>query len=348
MKAKNAICLAATAFIFGVSFVAQDAASVYVSPFTFNCLRFFVAAVFLFALAFGLDIFRKKTNRPTEKRSLKTLIVGGAPCGLALGAAITCQQFGFMDENMTSGKCGFISSCYILVVPIVRLFFGKKAKWTVWVGIALALGGLYLLCIGDVFALSPGDIVVMCCALGIAAHIMLCDRFAPKCDCIKLSAVQCLFISLISLPLMFIFETPSVEAIGNAVLPVLFCGLVASGAGYTLQLIGQNGANPTAASMIMSLESVVSAVAGAIVLGQLMTIKQIIGCALIFAAVVLAQLPDKKKDPPESASKNDNIDNVTENGKAESDLTQDESPQNGYEESGSQEIDHTAKTPPDA
>ncbi len=299
MKVKNAICLAATAFIFGVSFVAQDAASVYVSPFTFNCLRFFVAAVFLSALAFGLDIFRKKTGRPTEKRSVKTLLIGGALCGLALGVAITCQQFGFMDENMTSGKCGFISACYILIVPVVRLFFGKKARWTVWVGIAIAIGGLYLLCISDGFALSWGDVIVMCCACGIAAHILLCDHFAPKCDCIKLTAVQCLFISVASLPLMFIFETPSVEAVGNAILPVLFCGLVASGAGYTFQLIGQNGANPTAASMIMSLESVISAVAGAIVLGQLMTIKQIIGCALIFSAVVLAQLPEKKKkDPP--------------------------------------------------
>lgn len=296
MKPKNAIFLALTAFIFGISFIAQDEAAEHVGPFTFNCARFAIAFVVLFATALIADGVRKKTGHAESvKKADKTLLLGGLLCGLALGTAVTCQQIGLADPNMTSGKAGFISACYIIIVPLLGLPLRRRPTAWVWPALALAIGGLYLLCLADGFSLSWGDIVMAVCALMIAVHIMLCDYFAPRCDSLKLTCAQCAVIAVVSLPLMFAFDTPDIAALGEALPSLLFCGVLASGAAYTFQMIGQVGANPTLASMIMSFESVIAAIAGALVLGQEMTAAQIAGCAVIFAAVIIAQLPGRRK-----------------------------------------------------
>lgn len=317
MKIKSSIFLALTAVIFGVTFVAQDEASNHIGPFTFGAVRFAVGAGFLLLLCLSRDLFYKKTGRTLPRTDLKALFIGGGLCGAALFGATLLQQLGFSDPNMTSGKSGFLSAMYILIVPLLGLFFKKRAGLFVWIGIGLALVGLYFLCLFDGFALSWGDGVVLGCAFMIAVHILLCDRFAGKADGLYLSCVQCTVAALLFLPPMLAAEQSSLPFIGDAILPVLFCGILSTGVAYTLQILGQKDANPTVASVIMSFESVVAVVAGAIILAQIPTYNEIIGCCLIFAAIVLAQLPSPKRKTVEEKKKDPQAEEKTEENAAD-------------------------------
>lgn len=302
MKVKNGIILFICAFIWGVAFVGQDAASEYVSPFTFSCIRFGIAAVLLFLASIAYDYYvikscGKKGEEPQkcEPKRVMTLLTAGVLCGVALFALSLFQQFGFMDPKMTSGKAGFLTATYILIVPIFRIFQKKIPSLNVWIAVALGLVGLYYLCISENFELSWGDGLVLICAVANSFHILIVEKFSPHCNPVKLCLIQCTLVSVLSMPFMFILEQPSGDSIASAMPAILFCAVMSSTIAYCLQLFGQRGVNPTPAAMIMSLESVFSALAGAVVLAQILPLRQIIGCIILFVAIILAQLPPFSK-----------------------------------------------------
>ena len=301
MKLKNGIILFVCAFIWGVAFVGQDAADEFVAPFTFNCLRFGIGAIFLFLVSLvmvPLKRFRREKSPKQELEETKTdyrvLFLAGTLCGVALFGLSFFQQYGFVDPKMTSGKAGFLTATYILMVPLVRLFQKKIPGINVWVGVFLGLFGLYFLCISEEFEFSWGDAMVLSCALVNTFHILLVEKFSPKCDPVKLCALQCAVVSILNLPFMFFVDKPALVDIGSAMPAILFCAIMSSGIAYCLQLFGQRNVNPTPAAMIMSLESVFSAIAGAVVLGQILPMRQIVGCVILFAAILLAQLPSPR------------------------------------------------------
>lgn len=290
----HSLILILTAMIWGAAFVAQSAGMDYVGPFTFNCVRSLIGALVLVPLILVLD----RKNPPEQKagEDKKTLAAGGICCGLALGLASNFQQFGI--QYTTVGKAGFITACYIVIVPILGLFLGKKTNPLVWISVALAVAGLYLLCMTDGGGgIGKGDLLVMICSLIFAVHILIIDHFSPMTDGVKLSCIQFLVSGLLSGAGMLLFEQPSLSSLMAAWAPVLYAGVMSCGVAYTLQIIGQKGMNPTVASLILSLESCISVLAGWILLGQRLSGREIGGCAVMFAAIILAQLPvgDRKK-----------------------------------------------------
>lgn len=297
LQIRNSLILLLTAIIWGVAFVAQSVSMDYIGPFTFNCARFLIGGVFLLPCMAVL----RRINPPKEKeeRSLqqkktdrRNLITGGVCCGVALCAASSLQQFGIVST--TVGKAGFITAFYIIIVPVIGLFFRKKCGITVWIGVLLALAGLYFLCMSESLSISKGDLLVFFGALVFAVHIMVIDHFSPLADGVKMSCIQFFVSGLICAVLMLIFEKPQFRYLVQAWQPILYAGIMSCGVAYTLQIIGQKGMNPTVASLILSLESVVSVLAGLILLNQKLSAREILGCVLMFAAILLAQIPVKK------------------------------------------------------
>ena len=295
-KIRNSILLLLTAIIWGTAFVAQSVGMDYIGPFTFNAARFLIGGTVLIPLI----LYRSKKNPLLRNQSMeekrknrKTVWIGGICCGIALCGASLLQQMGI--QHTTVGKAGFITTLYIIIVPLVELLFGKKIAKKIWVGAVMAVIGLYLLCINENFSIGKGDFLVLICAVLFAVHILVIDHFAPKADGVCLSAVQFFISGTVSAIGAILFENPNVSAMLEAVVPILYAGVMSCGVAYTLQVIGQKDMNPTVASMILSLESVISVLAGWIILGQALSIKEIIGCIIVFMAVVLVQLPEKKK-----------------------------------------------------
>ena len=265
-------------------------------PFTFNAARFLIGGTVLIPLI----IYRSKKNPLLRNQSMeekrknrKTVWIGGICCGIALCGASLLQQMGI--QHTIVGKAGFITTLYIIIVPLVELLFGKKIAKKIWVGAVMAVVGLYLLCINENFSIGKGDFLVLICAVLFAVHILVIDHFAPKADGVCLSAVQFFISGTVSAIGAILFENPNVSAMLEAVVPILYAGVMSCGVAYTLQVIGQKDMNPTVASMILSLESVISVLAGWIILGQALSMKEIIGCVIVFMAVILVQLPEKKK-----------------------------------------------------
>lgn len=205
------------------------------------------------------------------------------------------QQYGI--QYTTVGKAGFITTLYIIIVPIMGLFFGKKVRRIVWAGAALAAAGMYLLCVNETLSLNKGDLLVFICAVIFSIHILVIDYFSPKADGVKLSCIQFFVAGIICTIGAFLVETPTWSALVSGAVPVLYAGVMSCGVAYTLQIIGQRNLDPTVASLILSLESVVSVLAGWVILNQTMSSKEIFGCVLVFAAVILVQLPEKKRQP---------------------------------------------------
>lgn len=292
MKLKNALILLLTATIWGVAFVAQSVGMDYVQPFTFNGVRSIVGGLVLIPVIFVLD--RKKKAEEKDYKApgdRKTLILGGICCGVALGIATNLQQFGVMYTSV--GKVGFITACYIIIVPVLSLFLGKKCSPAVAGAVVLAVAGLYLLCMsGSDRGIQKGDFLVMICSFIFSIHIMIIDYFSPAVDGVKMSCIQFLVSGAISLVGMLIFEEPHITQILIAWKPILYAGVMSCGVGYTLQIVGQKGVDPASASLILSLESSISVLAGWLLLGQKMTGREILGCVLMFLAIVLAQAPD--------------------------------------------------------
>ena len=285
----SALLLLLTAVIWGVAFVAQSVGGDSVGPFTFLASRSFIAG---FALLPVIAFRNRRSASSAEKTSSsRSLWLGGVLCGTALMIASAFQQIGIGDPNTTVGKAGFITALYIVIVPLAGLFLKRKIPFTVWLGVVLATFGMYLLCIKDGFTISYGDFLVLICALCFSVQILLVDYFSPKADGVKLACIEFFTCGILSAVMMLITETPTWAAVLEAWLPILYAGLFSSAVGYTLQIIAQKSVPPTLASLLMSLESVFSVLAGWVILDQTMTGKELIGCVLVFAAVVLAQIP---------------------------------------------------------
>ncbi|MDL2218630.1 DMT family transporter [Christensenellaceae bacterium OttesenSCG-928-M15] len=286
---RNSLLLLLTATIWGFSFVAQSVGMDYVGPLTFNGVRCILGGVVLLPLVFRQRAVNKKSGVTYNRR---TLIIGGVLCGLFLCAASTLQQYGILYT--TVGKSGFITAFYIVLVPIFGIFLKKKTTPLIWGSVAIALVGLYLLCINEALSVNIGDLLTLLCAVLFTGHILVIDHFSPKADGVALSCIQFFTSGVILVIAALIFESPTIANILSAWAPILYAGVLSCGVAYTLQIIAQKNMNPTVASLILSLESCISVLAGWLILGQSLTTRELIGCAIMFAAIILAQLPSKK------------------------------------------------------
>lgn len=291
---KNSLLLLLTATIWGVAFVAQSVGMDYVGGFTFNMARSLIgSAVLLPVIWFMGRNSSKKAEEAQGSSSRKDLLWGGLACGILMCLASNFQQFGI--KYTTVGKAGFITACYIVLVPILGLFLKKKCSPFIWLAVAMSVAGLYLLCITDGFSIGKGDILVLICAVLFSFHILVIDYYSPKVDGVKLSCIQFLVCGILSGIPALIFEKPEMCAVLTAWQPILYAGVMSCGVAYTLQIIGQKNMNPTVASLILSLESCISVLAGWVILGQQLSAREIAGCVIMFVAIILAQLPQKEK-----------------------------------------------------
>ncbi len=296
-KMQSNIMLLITALIWGSAFVAQKAGAA-LEPFTYNGVRMLIGGLVLIPviMLFNKMNAAQETKTIEEKKAYtKRSIFGGICCGIVLCIASNLQQFGIYFDT-DAGKAGFITALYIVIVPVLGLFLKQKVKPIVWGCIALGVVGFYLLTMagsGVGFGMSIGDFFVLLCAVMFAVHILVCDHFIETCDGIVMSSVQFLTTGVISLILMVIFEEPSIAAIVDCWLPILYCGVLSSGVAYTLQILGQKHAEPATASLILSLESVFAVIFGALILKESMTTTELLGCVVIFIAVLIPQLPSK-------------------------------------------------------
>ena len=304
---KNTGMLFLAALIWGFAFVAQSAGMEYVGPFTFNAVRCVIGSLVLVPVA--LFYKPEESNGDGTKKSTrvedetvkgswfsrnKTLLLGGVSCGVFLGVATNLQQIGIMTTSV--GKAGFLTALYIVLVPIAGLFFKKKCPATVWIGVVCSFAGLYLLCMtGGSFSLATGDLLLLGCAVVFTGHILVIDYFAPKVNGVWMSCIQFLTAGIISAIPMLFTETPTWEGIFAAKLPILYAGVMSCGVAYTLQILGQKNYNPTVAVLILSLESCFSVLGGFLILHETLSARELCGCALMFAAIILAQLPGKKE-----------------------------------------------------
>ena len=286
----GSLLLLLTALIWGCAFVSQRIGMSYVGPFTFNSIRTFIGGLFL--IPFIPIICRNQPMLPPKGSARKVLLTGGLVCGLLLCLATNLQQVGI--QYTTAGKAGFITSLYIVLVPLLGLFVGQRVRISLWVAVILAVIGLYLLCMGGRLVLERGDLYILLCALTFAFHILAVGYFATRTDGIKLSCLQFLISGAVGMIFMFIFETPRINDILACTLPILYAGIFSCGLAYTFQIIGQKHVSPAVASLLMSFESVFAALSGALILGEHFSSRELIGCLLMFCAVILAQLPEKK------------------------------------------------------
>lgn len=291
LQLRNSLLLLLTATIWGVAFVAQSVGMDYVQPFTFNGIRSIIGGLVLIPCIFLLNRL-KSPSEPIQKSSSRPLLAGGILCGLCLFAAISFQQFGI--KYTTVGKAGFITACYIVIVPILGLFLKKKCSPLIWVSVLLALVGLYFLCMSGSISLGLGDLLVLIGAFLFSIHILVIDHYSPLADGVQLSCIQFFVCGVLSLICMFLFETPDLSMILMAWLPILYAGVLSCGVAYTLQVVGQKNMNPTVASLILSMESCISVLAGWLILGQALSSRELLGCVLMFAAIILAQIPVRK------------------------------------------------------
>lgn len=288
-SARSSLLLFLAAVIWGVAFVAQSVGMDYMGPATFNGARFLIGSAVLVPVIWYRSRSEKADGVLEDK---KKLLAGGICCGLALCAASLLQQIGI--QYTTVGKAGFITTLYIIIVPVLGIFLRKRIRVRIWIGAVIAVAGMYLLCMSGSFSLSRGDSFVLGCAFVFAVHILAVDYFSPRVDSVKLSCLQFLTSGVICTVIAFLTEAPSPEALAAGAVPVLYAGVLSCGVAYTLQAVGQKNVEPTIASLILSLESAVSVLAGWMILGQKLSIRELSGCVLVFAAVILVQLPDKK------------------------------------------------------
>ncbi len=290
---RQSFLLLLTATIWGVAFVAQSVGMDYVGPFTFNGVRCIIGGLVLLPyIAVSERQTKKKEIVIDTKKARKDLVIGGLLCGFILFLASNLQQIGL--QYTTVGKAGFVTAMYIVIVPLIGIFLKKKAGLRVWLAVLIAIIGLYLLCMTGGFSLQFGDILVLLCAIIFSFHIIVVDHYAPIVNGVKMSCIQFFTCGILSCILMFIFETPKITQIIAAWVSILYAGVLSCGVAYTLQIVGQKGMNPTVASLIMSLESVISVLAGWLLLGEKLSVRELLGCVLMFTAIVLVQLPKGK------------------------------------------------------
>ena len=297
MRAKGPILLLVTAILWGMAFVAQTSAAENIGPFTFNASRNLVGALFLS----GVIAFRKRAGQdePPDVAgsgySRRTLVVAGVFCGIALCVASFLQQAGitaYPPEAAASSRSGFVTATYMVMVAVIMAFVGKRPHPIVFVAVIVAMAGMYLLCVPDGLGnVYVGDWLVLASALGYAVHILVIDRYTQV-DGVRLSRVQLLVACAISFVCALLFERPEPAAVLAALVPILYAGICSDGIAYTLQIIAQKTTDATVASIIMSLESVFAAIGGWLILSESLSGVELAGCALVFAAVLLSQVPD--------------------------------------------------------
>ena len=283
---RNSILLLITATIWGTSFVAQRIGMEYVNPITFNGARMILGGIGL--LPVTLIRWRKGSALRREYAGrFRKHMTGGFVCGVILFSASTIQSYGI--RHTTVGKAGFITAFYIILVPLFSMALGKKTSRLIWAAVAIAIAGLYLISIDRDFTICKGDLFVLVCSFAFAAHIIAVDHYAPEADGMTLSCIQFLTAGIISL-FLCIWIRPDPAALVRAWRSLLYAGVLSAGVGYTLQVIGQKGLHPAVASLLMSMESCISVIAGWLILHQALTSRELAGCALMFAAIVLADL----------------------------------------------------------
>ena len=303
------ILLIFTAMIWGSAFVAQRVGMEKIEPVTFNAARMLLAAVLIGFLAFLLAQKEKKhppvRTEAENRKYRKNTVLGGICCGLFLSAASLFQQTGIVYT--TAGKAGFITAMYMLLVPVINfLLFRKKNTWLVWIAVLIGVFGMYLLCMTGGFYLTHGDTLVCICAVLFSGHILCCDHFARLGNPITISAIQFATATVVSGIAAFLMETPTWEKIASAAIPIIYCGIMSGGIGYTLQMVAQKFTDPTIASLLMSLESVFAVLTGTLLLGERMSMRELLGCIIMFLAIVLVQIPlpkrkTKEQDAPDTA-----------------------------------------------
>lgn len=298
-KMRANILLLITAAVWGASFVAQVSGMELVGPITFQGVRLLFSALVLVPVILVLNRGKGPLLAPEKKEENKGTLIGGVCCGVALFIACILQQFGCVWT--TAGKAGFITTLYVVVVPILSLFLKKRVRPIMWLCVILGVVGLYLLAMpGGFGSVSKGDFFVILCAVAYAVHILCCDHFVASYDGVKIAFIQFLVAGILGCICMFIFEEPNWDAIIACAIPILYAGCISGGVGYTLQIVAQRDAEPTMASLLMSLESVFAVLFGAILLSEAMTAREIIGCVVIFAAVIISNLPEKNAKLPDS------------------------------------------------
>lgn len=288
---RGGVLLLITAMIWGAAFVAQSAGMEYIGPFTFNGIRMMLGGLVL--MPFIWRTARRRAPEEKKQEDQRALWLGGVLCGVALFLGSTLQQIGIADTS--AGKAGFITAMYVVLVPLCGLLLGKRETWLLWVSVGLACVGLYLLCVRETASLTRGDLMVLLGALGFTAHILLIDHFSPKVDGVKLSCIQFLVSGALALCFMAVRETPTWTSIRAAWLPLLYTGIFSCGVAYTLQILGQKDTDPTVASLILCLESVFSVLFSWLLLGERLSPVELAGCALMFAAILMAQFSGKKE-----------------------------------------------------
>lgn len=294
MQMRNTLLLVLGALIWGMAFVAQSVGAG-LGAYTFLACRSWLAVLVLYPTILGFDAVRRRRGAacgwPKDKAGRRLLAVGGAVCGTFLFFASAAQQIAITIDSSTA-KASFITAMYVVLVPVISLAFGRRNGAQLWVSVAISVAGLYLLCMQDGFgSVRQSDCILLLCALLFAFQIMAVDHYSPMLDGVRLSFMQFVVTALWSTAAALLFETPTAADILANALPLLYCGVLSSGVGYTLQIVGQKGLNPSVASLAMCLESVFGAVGGWLLLDQSLSVRELLGCVLIFAAVVLAQLP---------------------------------------------------------
>ena len=296
-KLKGNAMLLLTAMIWGMSFIAQSKGVEDISPVAFTGLRSILGSIVLLPVIAVLDWGKKKHNKPVQKIN-RDLIIGGILCGIVLCLASTLQTMGMVYTS--PGKSAFITALYIVIIPIVGLFCGKKLRPVIALSVVIATIGLYMICVDSSSGINKGDIITLACSFLFTAHILVIDHFSPKVDGVKLSCIQFFVCGLINLTYMFIFEEPQLSPIIGCWASIGFSGIMSCGVAYTLQIVGQKYTDPTSASILMSLESVIAALSSAVLValgwnitGGNMDLREIIGCVLMFGAIILVQLPER-------------------------------------------------------
>lgn len=306
-RTKGNLLLLLTSFIWGSAFVAQSSGMDYVGPYTYNMARNVLAFLFLIPVIYVIGKKKGGTDNTGSGTGIddaafeganwksillpdRTTLVGGIYCGLVMAVASSLQQIGI--TMTTAGKAGFITALYIILVPLMGVFIGKKIPRIIWFCVVLAMAGFYLLCVKEGFSISKGDILVLFCSVGFSVHIMTIDHFTSKgVDGVKMACIQFAVAAIVMTPVMFALENPSVSGLLSAWMTIAYAGILSSGVGFTLQIVAQKDTDPTTATLIMSLESVFAAVSGCLFLNEVLLPKEILGCILVFVAVILAQVP---------------------------------------------------------
>ena len=288
---KSSLMLFLAAFIWGTAFVAQSVGMDYLGPLSFNGARFLMGSAVLAPLVCFNRA--KGKRRGVKSADGKAAVKGGVCCGLLLCGASLLQQYGILHTSV--GKAGFITTLYIILGPFFGLFLKKRIPGKSWAGAVIAAFGMYLLCMSESLSLGRGDSLVFLCAILFSVHILAVDHFSPKTDGVELSCIQFLTAGVAAGILAFIFEKPDIRDFADGIIPLAYAGILSCGVAYTLQVLGQKGTDPTIASLILSLESTVSVLAGWVVLKQALTGRELAGCALVLCAVILVQLPGRKQ-----------------------------------------------------